>query len=357
MAIGVVVVTFEADDIITDCLESLLASAGGVDLRIVVADNASSDQTVKTIRDWAGGTRPPPPVAGDIPYTPVPHGPVPLVEGAAAVGNLGRGEIGLITSSENLGFAGGVNLGLRALMANPDVTCFWVLNPDCMAGAGTAKRLQDRAQAAGRFGIIGGRVYYTTPPDMIQADGGRVNLWTGICNPCNLRKVGKDVPAPDQASLDYIVGSHMFVSRDFIEQAGFMPEDYFLYYEEVDWSLRRGDLPLLFEPEAAVYHHGGHTIGSATVRSGPSPLSAYFLNRARMRFVARYRPWALPISFTYSTTRAIRALLRGQRAAGLAALRGLFGMPPSQAMLARIGRKALPDRTLTDVSAKPIPSR
>lgn len=342
MAIGVVVVTFEADDIITDCLESLLASSGGVDLRIVIVDNASSDQTVKTIRDWASDARPVAPVSGDLPYTPILHGPIPLVEGAAAVGHLGRGEVGLITSTENLGFAGGVNLGLRALLANPEVIYFWVLNPDCMAGADTAKRLEDRARAAGRFGVIGGRVYYTTPPDMIQADGGRVNMWTGICTPHNLGKVGIDTSPPSDEALDYVSGSHMFVSRDLIDQAGLMPEDYFLYYEEVDWSMRRGDLSLLFEPDAAVYHHGGHTIGSATVQSGPSPLSAYFLNRARMRFMARYRPWALPISFTYSAMRAIRALLRGQRAAGVAALRGIFGMAPTSAMLVRIGHNALP---------------
>lgn len=342
MAIGVVLVAYNASDIILECLESLLASTG-VDLRIMVVDNCSRDATSQVIRDWAKSGLPPAPTQEPRPFTPVAHGPVTLIEDGQNVTQLGLGEIGLIRSDSNRGFAGGVNLGLEALLANPEVEYLWVLNPDCMAPPDTAKQLETRARAAGTFGVIGGRVLYTQPSNMIQSDGGgRVNLWTGICVPCNLGGLVETTASPDAASLDYITGAHMFVSRDFVTQAGLMPEDYFLYYEEVDWCHRRGMLPLLFEIEAPVYHHGGHSIGSATLDKGPSPLSAYFLNRARMKFVLKYNPLALPLVVIYSTARAVRSLLQGHSAAAIAAARGIWGLAPPRGMLSKIGLTQLP---------------
>lgn len=322
MTIGVVLVAYNASDIIIECLESLLASTGA-DVRIIVVDNCSQDATSRVIRDWTMTKS-------------------TLIEDPAKVTHLGQSEIGLIRSSSNLGFAGGVNLGLEALIANPEVDYFWVLNPDCMTEPGTAARLEARARSAGRFGVIGGRVLYTQTENTIQSDGGRINMWTGICNPCHLGAAADSTPAPAAVSLDYISGAHMFVSRAFIARAGLMPEDYFLYYEEMDWCHQRGDLPLLFEVEAVVRHHGGHTIGSATMERGPLPLSTYFLNRARMKFMRKYRPIALPLVAAYSTARAIRSLVRGHSAAGWAALRGIWGLSPPQDIMARIGLDHLP---------------
>lgn len=341
MTTGVVLVGFNAEDIIVECLESLLASRGA-DLRIVVVDNCSRDATSQVLRSWARGETALPPAAAPRAFTPLAHGKIALVEDPAGLRQLGAGEVGLIRSETNLGFAGGVNLGLALLQANPEVEYFWVLNPDCTTQDTTAARLEARARAEGRFGVIGGRILYSYPENVIQSDGGRVNLWSGICVPYNLFQPADKVAAPAEASLDYISGAHMFLSCDFLQQAGFMPEDYFLYYEEVDWCLRRGDLPLLFEKDAVVYHLGGHTIGSATKDKGPSPLSAYFMNRARRKFITRYRPLALPVSALYSTARALRALLRGQSAAGKAALRGIWGLGPTREMLEKIGLTALP---------------
>lgn len=341
MAIGVVLVTYNASDIIIECIESLVASQGA-DLRIVVVDNASRDDSVATVRDWAAGRKTLGPAEGFRPFTPADHGPFAVIDSPEGIAHLGPNQIGLLAQTENRGFAGGVNVGLRALLANPEIEQFWVLNPDGIARPDTARLMLEKASQIGRFAVMGGRIYYTTPLDMIQSDGGKVNLWTGICNPLNLSAVGADTPAPKGSDLDYISGSHMFVSREFVETAGLMPEDYFLYYEEVDWCLRRGDLPLIFLPEAAIHHHGGHTIGSPTMTKGPSPLSTYFLNRARMKFMARHRPIALPLAFVYSAARATRAILRGQRDAGIAALRGITGLPPTQAMYDRIGRRDLP---------------
>jgi GT2 family glycosyltransferase len=323
MTIGVVIVTFNAQDIILDCLESLLASAD-VDLRIVVVDNASRDDTVALIRNWAAKP--------DIwlsqensHFIAVSHGAIALTDQVPAAGAT---EIALIAHPVNTGFAGGVNIGLRLLRDDPEVDYFWILNPDCVAETHTAARLEQVAAKSDHFGLIGGRVFYKKPDLMIQSDGGRINFNTGTCIPFNMTLIGRDIPAPAGNDLDYIPGMHMLASRAFLDQAGLMPEDYFLYYEEMDWCSRRGDLGMHFCAEAAVHHDGGHSLGSATVHRGPSAMSSYFMGRSRMRFVRRYRPIALPIAFIYSVAKSVKYILKGQFVAGFSLLRGVCGLKP-----------------------------
>lgn len=331
MPVGVVVVTYQASEIILDCLESLLASDNS-DLRIVVVDNASRDDTVAVIEDWA---RDPArwTARDDSPFTPHPHGPVRLVE---HVPHAGGDEIALIRSAVNTGFAGGVNIGLDLLRADPGIDYFWVLNPDCVVENHTAGTLEDCARNAGPFSLIGGRVYFKTPRHMIQSDGGRINFLTGICTPYNLFRQGPDVPPPASEALDYITGSHMLASRAFLDRTGLMAEDYFLYYEEIDWCCRRGDLPMLFCVEAVVHHDGGHSLGSARADRGPSAMAAYFMGRSRMRFMWRHSPAALPVAYVYSVGKSLKFCLKGQFEAGFALLRGISGLAPPRAVRTRL---------------------
>lgn len=327
MTVGVVVVTYNAGEIILDCLESLLASKG-VDLRVVVVDNASGDDTIKIIENWAedptGWVQPD---SGH--FTAASHDPVTLVSGIPDGGN---SEIALIRSSVNKGFAGGVNIGLRLLQADPEIEYFWVLNPDCTTENLTASRMVDYAGEVGSFSIMTGRIFYKTPALMIQSDGGYINFLTGICTPYNLGKTGRDIPAPADADLDYISGSHMFVSRLFLDRTGLMPEEYFLYYEEIDWCCRRGDLPMLICPGAVVHHDGGHSLGSARLDRGPSQVASYFMGRSRMKFIRRHKPLGLPLAFAYSLAKVIKFLLKGQTEPALAMLRGISGMEPPRAV-------------------------
>ena len=243
MTTGVVIVTYNAEEIILDCLESLLSSTDA-DLRIVVVDNASRDDTVSVIRNWAADPGIWQPRAG-APFTPRAHGPVTLTESVPQP-ETDHPQIALIAHPHNTGYAGGVNIGLRLLRDDPAIAYFWVLNPDCITESETVSRLEAYAAEVGRFALMGGRVFYKEPALMIQSDGGRINFTTGTCVPFNLGRTGRDVPPPASDSLDYLSGSHMFASRAFLDHAGLMPEDYFLYYEEMDWCCRRGDLPIVF---------------------------------------------------------------------------------------------------------------
>ncbi|MBL4813564.1 MAG: glycosyltransferase family 2 protein [Rhodobacteraceae bacterium] len=332
MSVGVVVVAYNARDIILDCVESLLASHDA-DVRIVVVNNYSTDDTSQVLHAWAKDPKVWAATAKPSVFESVAHGPITLTTSVPVAGG---GEVALVETSENLGFAGGVNVGLRLLRDDPEINNFWVLNPDCVAENATAAKLLAYGAKAGKFGVIGGRIFYKEPALMIQSDGGRINFSTGICSPFNLSKVGRDVPGPQEDQLDYIAGAHMFVSRDFLDIAGLMPEEYFLFYEEMDWCCRRGDLPLLFCTDAAVHHDGGHTIGSATMANGPSALATYFTGRSRMMFIRRYKPVAVPLTFIYSFAKAGKYMLKGQFGSAFGLLRGICGFRPSKAVRARL---------------------
>jgi len=75
----------------------------------------------------------------------------------------------------------------------------------------------------------------------------------------------------------------MMVKREAIERAGMMPEDYFLYYEELDWSMmiRRAGYEIWYEPAVTIYHKESQTTGQN------SPLRTYYITRNRLLFVQR----------------------------------------------------------------------
>ena len=331
--LGVVIVAFDSADVILDCLESLLASPD-VALQIAVVDNASQDDTLAVIRDWAAG-RMPFTMATDLPLS-LPTAPKPLdLNGGANAGLQHR--LHLIQTGINGGFAAGVNRGLAHLAQDASVDRFWILNPDSVVAPQTAGAF---ATAPGGFGLMGGRVLYLDHPDTIQIDGGTLNARTGITGNLNLFARSASTPPPLVADMRFITGASMVVSRAFYDLAGPMPEEYFLYYEEVDWALRRGTLTLAYAPEAVVFHRAGTAIGSAAIGRPASPFALYFKHRARLRFIRRYYPRALPAAHAYSLAKATQLLIKGYPVEAWTLLSAGLGLPPSAAVRARLSPEA-----------------
>lgn len=334
-SLGVVVVTFNSAGVIAECLESLFAS-DGVALHVVVVDNASSDRTRTVIRDWAKGEvqvnrlrnsplGEEPSVAKPIHFTVR----TPDEAGKTAAG------LSLIESPINGGFAYGVNLGLRALLEVSEIDAFWILNPDCVVGSDVAS-LYLKEAARGGYALLGCRTVFYEKPDLIQTDGGRVSPWTATCISVNGKLPGHDRPLPDAASLNYISGANMVASRAFIELAGLMVEDYFLYYEEVDWAFRRGHLPLRLVPDAVVYHHGGTVIGTGSWQRRPSSFANYFNYRNRVHFARRHMPLALPLVLAKAIAKSVQLLFLGAQDEARSIVTGTFGRAPPPDVADRI---------------------
>ncbi|MFN4128280.1 MAG: glycosyltransferase family 2 protein [Paracoccaceae bacterium] len=335
---GVAICTFNSADVILDCLESLLASTG-VALSIVVADNASTDGTVALLHDWAEGRMPYAPPA-DCPFELRPAlRPVPLpLDGSTSPDFPHR--IRLIETGVNGGFAAGVNAGLAALAAEPELDRFWILNPDSIVPADSARAFATCAIPETGFSLMGGRVMYLETPEQIQIDGGTINRWTGVTGNLNLGAPHKATAPVDPALLGFITGASMVASRAFYTAAGPMPEDYFLYYEEVDWALRRGALPLAYCSGGLVYHRAGTAIGSPTLGRPASPFSLYFKHRGRLRFMRRHFPAGVPTALLYSLAKAGQLLLKGYPIESWTLLAASFGLPPSAQVRERLSIEA-----------------
>lgn len=325
--LGVAICTFNSANDILDCLESLLASTG-VSLSIVIADNASADNTVELIKDWAAGRTsytPPSPAPFDMMPAPRPT-PYPL-DGSQTTGFAHR--IRLIETGVNGGFAAGVNAALAALSDEDDLDRFWILNPDSMVPPQTARAFALHPAPKTGFALMGGRVNYFDDPDRIQIDGGTINRWTGVTGNINLNASHAATPPPDPAQVDFVTGASMVASRQFYNSVGPMPEDYFLYYEEVDWALRRKKLPLIYCPEAVAYHRAGTATGSATLGRPASPFSQYFKHRGRLRFMGRYFKAGVPTALLFSIAKAVQLILKGYSKEAAALMQGSLQMQPA----------------------------
>ena len=116
----------------------------------------------------------------------------------------------------------------------------------------------------------------------------------------------------------------MMVRREAIERAGMMPEEYFLYYEELDWSvrIREAGYRIAYDPRATVFHKESATTGRQ------SPLRSYYLTRNRLLFARRNRRGAARrLSVAYQLGAALpksvlTSLLHNRRDLAAAVLRG-----------------------------------
>lgn len=332
--VGVVVVSYRSEDVIFECLESLLASTG-VRLRIVVVDNASPTDTADKIVHWANGKLQfQKPADSPLPDLQPSAKPIPITQSKAGETLGPLGPLTLIRSDVNLGFAGGVNVGLRAL--RDQVDWYWILNPDCVAPPDTAAAFVRAAGQNPGFSLMSSRTLYYARPDLIQTDGGQVDRRTGACRQISYGARAAETQLPNAQELDWVTGANMFVSPQFLAEAGLMEEDYFLYYEEVDWAHRRDGRPLALASDAVVYHHGGTTIGTGSVDRRPSPFANYFNHRNRIRFAKRRLGRAPLMAYLFGFAKAARLLPIGAFDEAMAIVAGMLELRPSAEIMGRI---------------------
>ena len=341
--ICVVIVAYNAEAFILDCLASVLKSEDA-DVRVVVVDNGSTDRTRAVIRDWAANAEDYQ-VPGDCPVPIAPFSTPPefeVLSPGQVPAETALKQLTLVESDENGGFAAGVNIGLRVGGVDPSVDHFWVLNPDSVVTAKTAAAFLSVAKEEPGYGLITGRACYYDTPETVQIDGGLINHWTGVTSNANVGKPAKSVAMPKGGDLDFAFGGNMMASRSFFETCGEMPEDYFLYYEEVDWSLRRREFPMLTSKEALIFHRAGASIGSPIFGGrNASPFSLYFKHRARMMFVRRYLPASWFVAAAYTLAKAAQIGVKGDAAGMSAVLKGGFGLGPPKSVAEKLKTSSL----------------
>ena len=316
-----------------ECLESLLRSDERV--RIVIVDNGSTDGTGERLVAWASGAEPYKPPMGPLKRFTSPPLAKPVNLRVLNADELdtarpGDEQITLILAGQNLGFSGGNNVGMRFAFSDPGIAYCWCLNNDTIVDPGAPGAIVTRMNATHKVGLCGTQVRYYHRPGVWQAlNGQRFRLLTGqsegigtnqpVTRPFDPRKVARET--------DFVLGASIAVSRAFVETIGYMEESYFLYFEEMDWSVRnRGRFAIAFAHGAIVYHKEGGSIGSSDKKGERSPASEYYLLRSRIRFYRRNFPLLWPLQYPLAVALIIRRLFRRQPKKAAAMTRAMLGL-------------------------------
>ena len=217
----------------------------------------------------------------------------------------------LYEAGENVGYAGGVNVLLAILRADPGWSAIWLLNPDTHPRPEALTSLL-RYQRGGSYGIVGAR--------LVLADTHRVQQYGGrwrwlLAHGFNIGFGAPSDARPDtpriESELDYVSGACMLVARAFVEAVGEMDERYFLYSEEVDWCLRKGTYRLGYDHEAVVYHDQGITTGSNMAMRNRSLFSIYLMERSGILLTWKFRPLLVPAAALGSAIYTLKYLKAG----------------------------------------------
>jgi GT2 family glycosyltransferase len=315
------------------CIESLFALENE-NLHLYLCDNASSNDSVVRIREWLGLHLEPSNqkrlASGRTGFELrdlFDHSPAP--DPAAVAQISAANSLTLLQTGRNGGYAFGNNVGLRQAL-NDDCDYFWVINNDTEVEPDALTWLCRRMAADPKVGICGSTLVYAGQRDTIQTWGGSafkpLRGWAFALGAFKKRTDPIDAAAVE-AEMTYVNGASMFVSRKFLEQVGLMKEDYFLYWEEIEWAKRaRGRFVMGYAPQSIVYHKVGATIG--TQDSGESsPLSDYYMIRNQVRFCLQYSRISLPFVVFDIGRNVVRSLRRKRPKRVATLLRALFGLP------------------------------
>ena len=191
-------------------------------------------------------------------------------------------QVKVIKSDQNLGFAGGNNLGIKAAQGK----YLFLINNDTIFKEFNIHALIDRMESSPAIGIVCPKIRFAWDNNPIQFAGYSRLSKVSVRNHAigfNEEDHGQyETPDPTQ----YAHGAAMMIRREAINKVGLMPECYFLYYEELDWSMmiRRAGYDIWFEPACTVFHKESQTTGQN------SPLRTYYITRNRLLFTQRNQP-------------------------------------------------------------------
>jgi len=194
-------------------------------------------------------------------------------------------DVRVIVSGVNRGFAGGNNIGVNVCKGE----YLFFINNDAVLTKDALKTMLNTFKQHPKAGIVCPLICYypeeNATADIIQYAGATdIHPFTGRNK--ILGEGETDQRQYRQSKPTFFAhGAAMLVPRKIIEEVGSMSEDYFLYYEELDWCerIRKAGYTIIFEPTAKIYHKESVSVGPG------NPMKTYYLTRNRILFMAMNR--------------------------------------------------------------------
>ncbi|MFC7403018.1 WecB/TagA/CpsF family glycosyltransferase [Citricoccus sp. GCM10030269] len=271
--VAVVTVTYNSESAIDQFVASLRREASSIRLRLIVADNDSTDRTVERLR--------------------------------------AHPDVVVVPTGGNLGYAAGINTANRAAGESEAVL---ILNPDLEVLPGSVARLLAEIRS-GEANVVVPRLVdpdgetqlsLRREPSVTRALGDAV---FGSCWPQRPSALAEIDAAPESYQfgheVDWATGAAVMVASETARRIGDWDEQFFLYSEEVDFFRRARELGAVarYEPSAVMMHAGSG--------SGSSPQLTALMAVNRLRYVAKYHPEPIPSLYRLAIT--LHETLRSHR--------------------------------------------
>lgn len=233
MQISIIIVSFNTEELLADCLRSIEKAAKGLDTETYVVDNKSADDTIRTVKQK-----------------------FPWVK--------------LITNSENLGFSKANNLALKIAKGK----YILVLNPDTVLEKDTLSKMLKFMDKNPKFSMATCKVELESGKLDLDARRRFPTPWRAFCHFSHLSKVFKnisffseyymdDIPQNQSHEVDSCTGAFMFIRSSVLKKVGFFDEDFFFYGEDLDlcYRFRQNGYKIVYTPITKIIHYKGASSG------------------------------------------------------------------------------------------------
>lgn len=193
----------------------------------------------------------------------------------------------LILNDVNEGFAHGNNIGIKWAMSQ-GFEYVMLLNNDTLVAKQSIERMMMAIKKDKKIGIVSPRIMYYPNKENIWFDGGQIDWFKFIVLHKNMNKNINDITEnkDNEEFVDFITGCCMLIRREVIDSIGYLPEEYFMYYEDVDYCVRvkDGGFKLVNIKDSIIYHKVSSASGGED-----SPFSIKWGTRNRIIFMNKYK--------------------------------------------------------------------
>lgn len=184
-------------------------------------------------------------------------------------------EVRLLSTKSNLGFAGGMNVGLRVAQEE-GYSAAWILNNDTIVKKGALLALKQAAKEFPGANLFSPLIF--ADESKVWFAGGRINFWRMRTE--HIQAFPKTI---HPFETNFLTGCALFIPQETLKQVGIFDERYFLYYEDTEYSLRTRSQggKLFVVPASKVLHREV---------SEANPEKIYWLVKSGVEFFSRHTP-------------------------------------------------------------------
>ncbi len=287
MQLSIIIVSYNTEELLTDCLDSVAKAAKDLETETFVIDNNSLDRTVETVKQK-----------------------FPWVK--------------LIANPNNLGFSKANNLALKIAKGK----YILVLNPDTVLEGDTLFKMLE---------FMDKNPEYSMATCKVELESGKLDLdarrrfptpWRSFCHFSHLSKVFKnitffseyymdDIPQDQEHEIDACAGAFMFIRSSILKKVGFFDEDFFFYGEDLDlcYRFRQNGYKIVYTPITKIIHYKGassgikkHSKHLSKITSGSKAKAIRESTRAMKLFYKKHYQTKYPFFITQPILVAISAL-------------------------------------------------